>query len=78
MNDIIGNVKTPTPPLPDLNKSEICSKIFEEINAKKHVYHTDLVMKWFRYLENELYEFLCLDKSKQYWNLDLDYLVDLI
>lgn len=32
VNDILDRVKTPTPPLPDLNNPEICRAEFESKN----------------------------------------------
>ena len=78
IEDILVKVKTPTPPLPDFEDPAICKEYFEARNSSKRVYYTPLVIKWFRFLENELYTFHGLEPEEQYWDLNLDYLVNLI
>lgn len=50
LNDIIERVRTPTPPLPDLNNPEVCKIYFEERNSDHHIWYNTLVIKWWRIL----------------------------
>ena len=78
MNEIIGDiihkVRTPTPPLPNLNDPVICQEQFELKNEEYQLYYNPLVIKWWRILEEELYEKLKLNREEQYWDLNIDYI----
>eukprot|EP01015_Nassula_variabilis_P025021 TRINITY_DN4834_c0_g1_i9.p1 TRINITY_DN4834_c0_g1~~TRINITY_DN4834_c0_g1_i9.p1 ORF type:complete len:271 (-),score=46.03 TRINITY_DN4834_c0_g1_i9:60-872(-) len=78
INDIVERVKTPTPPLPDLNDPEVCKREFEQRNERYHLWYTSSVIVWFRDLEAELYDYLRISKAQQYWDMNVDYLKDLI
>jgi len=47
----MDDVKTPTPPLPDLNDPAVCRREFEEKNAKYNLWYNGMVIRWFRILE---------------------------
>lgn len=51
VTDIIDAVRTPTPPLPDLEDPEVCRREFEEKNEDLHIWYNPLVMVWWRILE---------------------------
>jgi hypothetical protein len=78
VNDVVEAVKTPTPPLPDLEDPEICRREFEEKNKEQNLWYNPLVIKWFRHLENEIYEILKLNPQEMYWDLNVSYLSNLI
>lgn len=78
VTDILDRVKTPTPPLPDLTNPEICRQEFECKNARYHLWYNPLIMKWWRNLEQALYDELKLDPAKQYWDMNVDYLDGLV
>ena len=78
INDVIGEVRTPTPPLPDLDNPEVCKREFEEKNAKYHVYYTPLIIKLYRGLQALIYDELHLKIEDTYWDLDIDFLHELI
>lgn len=61
VNDVVDAVKTPTPPLPDLEDPAVCRKEFEAKNAKMNLWYNALIVRWLRRLEAELYEELKLD-----------------
>jgi len=56
MNDIIEKVKTPTPPLPDLDDPEVCRREFESKNKDENLFYNPLVIKWWRDLELSIYQ----------------------
>ena len=76
INDILEEVRTPTPPLPDLDDPEVCKREFEEKNQKYHLYYTPLTMSLFRNLQKLVYDelYIDVDDPAHYWNLDVDYL----
>ncbi|EGR28464.1 mycbp associated protein, putative, partial [Ichthyophthirius multifiliis] len=74
IEDILGNVRTPTPPLPDLKNEEVRRIEFEAKNEYYNLFYNDLVMKWWFQLENDIYEKLKLNKQEQYWDLNVDYI----
>lgn len=78
INDVLDEVRTPTPPLPDLDDPEVCKREFEEKNAKYHVYYSPLVMNLYRQLQAIIYEELHLSIQDTYWDLNIDFLTDLI
>ena len=78
VGDIFGRVRTPTPALPDLNNEEICREEFERKNKKYNLYYNSLVMKWFRHLENDLYQELQTPEENRYWDMNVDYFEGLI
>ena len=78
LNDVFDQVRTPTPPLPDLDNPEVCKREFEEKNAKYHLYYTPVVMKLYRNLQDLIYEELHLKHEDNYWDLNIEFLHDLI
>lgn len=80
VEDAIFRVKTPTPPLPDLNNPEVCKSEFESKNSKKHLYYTALAVNWFRYLKDEIFKELSLpsNSDKYYWDLNIDFITKYI
>ena len=75
---MIAEVRAPTPPLPDLNDAAVCKYEFEEKNRKYRLYYTTLIVNLFRNLEQLVYEELDLKANEQYWDMNIDYLKDLI
>ncbi len=47
MTDIIGAVKTPPPPLPEMIDPEVFKTQFESTNAKHALWHTQHIMERF-------------------------------
>ncbi len=78
LNDVIGEVRTPTPPLPDLEDPIVCKREFEEKNAKYNLYYTPIVMNLYRHFQAMIYEELHLTHETTYWDLNVDFLVELI
>ncbi|KAL4481803.1 hypothetical protein ABPG74_007892 [Tetrahymena malaccensis] len=78
VGDIIAEVRTPTPPLPDLEDPEVCKREFEEKNEDLHVWYNPLVMKWWRLLEQDLYQELNMNPEHQYWDLNLNYIKQMV
>jgi hypothetical protein len=80
VGDILRGVRTPTPPLPDLDDPEVWRKEFEEKNAKYHLYYTPLIMAWLKELQRLIYVELDIGihDPEHYWDLSMDYLRDKI
>jgi len=78
LNDVIDEVRTPTPPLPDLEDPVVCKREFEEKNAKYSLYYTPIVMNLYRHFQAMIYEELHLTNENTYWDLNVDFLTDLI
>jgi hypothetical protein len=73
---MMNGVRTPDPPLPDLDNPQVRKQEFETLN--QNVWYTEENYEFFKYLESQLYQELALDPQLQYWNLSLNYIKDLI
>lgn len=78
VSDVVERVRTPTPPLPDLNDPEVCRHEFEAKNVKHRLWHQQTYMNWFRILEKDIYMAIGLRPEKQYWDLNINYLSELL
>ena len=78
LSDIIRNVRTPTPPPPDLQDSKQCQEQFEAKNLKEKVWHTDEIIVLFRELESSVIALLPENEQIEPWDLSLDNLRELV
>jgi len=78
VKDIVDNVRTPTPPLPDLENPEVCEREYEDKNYKQRLWYSSVVISFLRNMEKELYDELQLNHEEQYWDMNIDYLKKLI
>ena len=78
VNDIVDSVRTPTPPLPDLENKEVCEYEFEMKNHSKNLWYTDITMALLRHLELELCKEHGIDPEERYWDLNIDHVVNMI
>ena len=78
VKDIVDDVRTPTPPLPDLENPEVCEREYEDKNHKQRLYYSSVVISFLRNMEKELYDELQLNHEEQYWDMNIDYLKKLI
>lgn len=78
INDVLDNVKTPTPPLPDLDDPEVCKREFEEKNMRYNFYYTPMVVELWHNLRAELYQELFMKIEEHYWDLNVDSIAELI
>ena len=76
IDDIVGKVRTPTPPLPDLNNPEIAKQEFEEKNKSLHLYYSPVILNLYKQLIHDL--FANLNIVEEYWDLDIRYIEILI
>lgn len=70
--DIVRNVRTPTPPPPDLSNSKECQEQFEAKNLLENVWHTDEIIQLFRELESQVLELVPGSENFEPWDLKLD------
>ena len=78
IDDVLADVKTPPPSLPNLDDPETCQHEFEERNAKYNFYYTAEVVELWHNLRVEICEELFIKHEGVYWDLNIDYLADLI
>lgn len=78
VNDIVDNVRTPTPPLPDLENKAVCEFEFETKNYVPRLWYTDLTMALLRRFEKMLLNELNMTEEDRYWDLNIDYITNLI
>lgn len=78
VDDIVGDVRTPTPPLPDLNDPVICKREFEEKNEHHKFYYTPIVVDLWHKLREEIFEENYLNIENYYWDLNVDHVAEII
>jgi len=71
IRDIVGDVRTPTPPLPDLNDPEVCRVEFEEKNKDLRLWYHPVYLRWFRELEQMIYTAAEIPEEDQYWDTSI-------
>jgi len=76
VKDIVDDVRTPTPPLPDLENPEVCEREYEEKNYKNRLWYSSVVVSFLRNMEKELYEEL--NPDERYWDMNVDYIKKMI
>lgn len=72
LSDIIRNVRTPTPPPPNLEDSKQCQEQFEAKNLKEKVWHTDEIISLLRELESQVLSLIPGSEKFEPWDLSLD------
>lgn len=78
VKDIVDNVRTPTPPLPDLENPEVCEREYEDKNYRQRLYYSSVAISFLRNMEQELYEEIQKDPQERYWDMNIEYIRKMI
>lgn len=78
MLDILDGVRTPTPPLPNMEEPDVFSKEFEQINKKYNLWYGDYEMRAYKELIVETHSRLGTDPNEEYWDGSIDFIHNLI
>ena len=78
VTDIVAGVRTPTPPLPDMNNPAVFASEFERNNKKYGLYFGNYEMNAFYELIREAHMRIGTRPEDDYWDGSIDYIFDLI
>lgn len=78
VDDIIDRVRTPTPPLPEMQEPTVFAKEFEEKNKKYGLWFGSYEMNAFYDLLKETHARLGTDPDAEFWDGSIDYIYNLI
>lgn len=78
MDDVIEKVRTPTPPLPEMQKPEVFAKEFEKKNHKYGLCYGEYEMNAFYDLINETHLRLGTSPEDDFWDGSIDHIYDMI
>lgn len=76
--DVVAGVRTPTPPLPDMNNAAVFAREFETRNKKYGLYFGSYEMNAFYELIREAHMRIGTRPEDDYWDGSIDYVHDLI
>ena len=80
MDDIVDRVRTPTPPLPEMDQPDVFSKEFELKNKKYGLWYGNYEMNAFKELIKDINQRLGTDPEaeQEYWDGSIDHIYNMI
>jgi hypothetical protein len=78
MDDIVDRVRSPTPPLPDMDDPEVFAKEFELKNKKYGLWYGTYEMNAYKDLLIETHKRLGTNPEEHYWDGSVDHIYSLI
>lgn len=78
MQDLFDRVRTPTPPLPDMEAPEVFAIEFEAVNKKYNLWYGEYEMRAYKDLIIETHARLGTDPNSEYWDGSVDFVYNLI